>query len=75
MELPISSVDQSPVIMGKMAGQVFIESVKENNSGVSTEKKVVLAPQLYIKKSSKRKSFKFTEIQRWIWIINLCIFT
>lgn len=55
MELPISSVDQTPVIMGKMAGQVFLESVKENGSGVSTEKKVVLAPQLYIRKSSKRR--------------------
>lgn len=55
MELPISSVDQTPVIMGNMAGRVFIESVKENGSGVSIEKKVVLAPQIYIRKSSKRK--------------------
>ncbi|MCF2221430.1 MAG: LacI family transcriptional regulator [Chlorobi bacterium] len=55
MELPISSVDQTPVMMGKMAGQVFIESVKENSFGVSIEKKVVLAPQLHIRKSSKRK--------------------
>lgn len=55
MELPMSSVDQTPVTMGKMAGQVFIENVKENGSGVSIEKKVVLAPQLYIRKSSKRK--------------------
>ncbi|WP_426478932.1 LacI family DNA-binding transcriptional regulator [Chryseobacterium sp. CBSDS_008] len=55
MELPISSVDQTPVLMGKMAGQVFLESVKENGSGVSIEKKVVLTPQLYIRKSSKRK--------------------
>ncbi|UKB82010.1 LacI family transcriptional regulator [Chryseobacterium sp. MEBOG06] len=55
MELPISSVDQTPVLMGKMAGQVFLESVKENGSGVSIEKKVVLTPQLYIRKSSKKK--------------------
>ncbi|MGH1517587.1 LacI family DNA-binding transcriptional regulator [Chryseobacterium sp. JK1] len=55
MELPISSVDQTPGMMGKMAGQVFLETVKENNSGVSIEKKVVLKPQLHIRKSSKRK--------------------
>lgn len=55
MELPISSVDQTPVIMGKMAGQVFLENIKENSSGISIEKKVVLTPQLHIRKSSKRK--------------------
>ncbi len=55
MELTMSSVDQTPVTMGKMAGQVFIESVKENGSGISTEKKVVLAPQLCVRKSSKRR--------------------
>ncbi|SHG25324.1 LacI family DNA-binding transcriptional regulator [Chryseobacterium vrystaatense] len=55
MELPISSVDQTPVTMGNMAGRVFIESVKENGSGMSIEKKVVLTPQLCIRKSSKRK--------------------
>lgn len=55
MELAMSSVDQTPVTMGKMAGQVFIESVKEHGSGVSIEKKVVLAPQLCVRKSSKRR--------------------
>lgn len=55
MELTMSSVDQTPLLMGKMSGQVFLDSVKENGSGVSIEKKVVLTPQLYIRKSSKRK--------------------
>lgn len=54
MELPISSVDQTPVTMGKLAGQVFIERIRENGSGISIEKKVVLEPQLYIRKSSQR---------------------
>lgn len=55
MELSMSSVDQTPVTMGKMAGQVFIESVKENGSGISIEKKVVLTPQIHIRQSSKRR--------------------
>jgi len=55
MELPISSVDQTPDIMGKISAQVFLEYINENFSGISIEKKVVLNPQLYIRESSKRK--------------------
>lgn len=55
MELPMSSMDQTPLLMGNMAGQVFIDHVKDNSSGVSIEKKVVLAPQICVRKSSKRK--------------------
>lgn len=55
MELPMSSVDQTPVLMGNMAGQVFLDHIKDNSSGVSIEKKVVLAPKIIIRKSSKRK--------------------
>ncbi len=55
MELPMSSVDQTPVLMGNMAGQVFLDHIKDNFSGVSIEKKVVLAPKIIVRKSSKRK--------------------
>ena len=55
MELSISSVDQTPVLMGKISGNVFLEIIKDNSSGVSIEKKLVLAPTLYIRESSKRK--------------------
>lgn len=55
MELPISSVDQTPDLMGKMSAQVFLEYVNENFSGITIEKKVVLTPQLHIRKSSQRR--------------------
>lgn len=53
MELSISSVDQSPLEMGRMAAKVFIEQIN-NTDKVKIEKKVVLAPQLHIRKSSTR---------------------
>ncbi|MCX2678400.1 LacI family DNA-binding transcriptional regulator [Galbibacter sp. EGI 63066] len=52
MELSITSVDQSPLDMGKMAAKVFLEQVKEAN--VKIEKKVVLTPTLKIRKSSSK---------------------
>ncbi|MXN90072.1 substrate-binding domain-containing protein [Flavobacterium sp. Sd200] len=55
MEMPMSSVDQTPVLMGKMAGQVFLEGINESNSGMNIQKKVVLKPELLIRKSSLRK--------------------
>jgi len=55
MELPISSVDQTPVLMGKKAGVVFLESISDNFSDASLSKKVVLKPELLIRKSSMRK--------------------
>lgn len=55
MELSISSVDQTPVVMGKISGNVFLERIKDNSSGISIEKKLVLAPTLYIRQSSDRK--------------------
>lgn len=54
MELPISSVDQTPVLMGKMSGKVFLEYISENISGMTIQKKVVLPPKLQIRKSSMR---------------------
>lgn len=56
MELPISSMDQTPLLMGNKAGQVFLDHIKDNSSGVSVEKKVVLSPKIHIRTSSKRKS-------------------
>lgn len=53
MELTISSVDQSPLEMGKMAAKVFLEQIN-NTDNVKIEKKVVLTPELYIRKSSSR---------------------
>ncbi|MCG9972887.1 LacI family DNA-binding transcriptional regulator [Christiangramia crocea] len=54
MELPITSMDQTPQEMGKIAAQVFLEQVKKNST-LSIEKKVVLPPELLIRESSSRK--------------------
>jgi LacI family transcriptional regulator len=54
MELSISTVDQSPLEMGKMAAKVFLEQTN-NNDNLKVEKKVVLAPELQERKSSDRK--------------------
>lgn len=54
MELPITSVDQTPQMMGKIAAQVFLEQVKGNKS-LSIEKKVVLTPELFVRESSNRE--------------------
>jgi LacI family transcriptional regulator len=53
MELPITSVDQTPVTMGKIAAQVFLEQIKGSQT-ITIEKKVVLTPELYIRNSSNR---------------------
>lgn len=53
MELSISSVDQSPLEMGKMAAKVFLEQIS-NTDNIKIEKKVVLNPELHIRKSSTR---------------------
>lgn len=52
MELPITSVDQTPFEMGKIAAQVFLEQIESQI--LTAEKKVVLAPELYIRDSSNR---------------------
>lgn len=56
MELSISTVDQSPLEMGRMAAKVFLEQVENND--VKIEKKVVLEPKLIIRDSSFRKTAK-----------------
>lgn len=54
MELSISSIDQSPLQMGKMAAQVFLEQINATDV-LKIEKKVVLVPELQSRKSSNRK--------------------
>lgn len=51
MELSITSVDQSPTEMGRIAAKVFLEEVN-NDSKIKSEKHVVLSPELMIRKSS-----------------------
>jgi DNA-binding LacI/PurR family transcriptional regulator len=55
MELTISSVDQSPLEMGKMAAKVFLEQIN-NTDNIKIEKKVVLTPQVLIRDSSSREA-------------------
>lgn len=52
LELSISSVDQSPYEMGKIAAQVFLEKIADSDKKI--EKKVVLTPELLIRKSSTK---------------------
>lgn len=51
MELTITSVDQSPIEMGRIAAQVFLEEVNKKIK-TKTAKQVVLTPELIIRKSS-----------------------
>ncbi|WP_405381030.1 LacI family DNA-binding transcriptional regulator [Maribacter sp. LLG6340-A2] len=54
MNPSISSVDQSPVEMGRMAAKVFLEQM-ENDQSIKIHKKVVLPIKLIIRKSSSKK--------------------
>ncbi len=54
MEMPISSVDQFPLEMGKIAARVFLEQI-DSPGEIKIEKKVVLSPKLHIRKSSSKK--------------------
>jgi LacI family transcriptional regulator len=54
MELSISTIDQSPLEMGKMTAKVFLEQTKSSNN-LLIEKKVVLTPELIFRKSSNKK--------------------
>ena len=53
MELSISTIDQFPLEMGRMTAKVFLEQVN-NTEKVKIEKKVVLEPELIIRKSSNK---------------------
>ena len=56
MELSITSVDQSPLEMGRMAARVFLEQIEKTDT-VKIEKKVVLPAELHIRKSSTKTTF------------------
>lgn len=53
MELTISTIDQSPLEMGKMSAKVFLEQV-DNDQNLKIEKKVVLMPELLIRDSTMK---------------------
>lgn len=53
MELAITSIDQSPMEMGKIAAKVFLEQIN-NPDNLTIEKKVVLIPELLIRTSSNK---------------------
>lgn len=55
MELSISTIDQSPLEMGKMTAKVFLEQMN-NTEDFKMEKKIVLNPILHIRKSSSRQN-------------------
>jgi LacI family transcriptional regulator len=55
MELSISTIDQSPLEMGKMTAKVFLEQMN-NTEDFKMEKKIVLNPILHIRKSSSRNN-------------------
>ena len=57
MELGISSVDQTPLEMGKIAARVFLEQLLEDKK-LTIQKKVVLAPKLYIRASSNKSQIE-----------------
>ncbi|PRP68056.1 LacI family DNA-binding transcriptional regulator [Nonlabens agnitus] len=53
MDLSISSVDQSPIEMGRLTAQAFLEEVSIKKK-LKVQKKIVLQPELIIRKSSTR---------------------
>lgn len=55
LERPLTTVGQTPVLMGQIAAQVFLEQIKDNNKSVRVEKKVVLMPELYERETSQKK--------------------
>lgn len=55
MELSISTIDQSPIEMGKVTAKVFLNQIRKTKNS-TLEKTIVLLPQLQIRKSSTRCS-------------------
>lgn len=53
MELSISTIDQFPLEMGRMTAKVFLEQVN-NSEKIKIEKKVVLEPELIVRKSTRK---------------------
>lgn len=57
MELSITSVDQSPIEMGRIAANKFLEEV-ESNQKSKTKESIVLQPELIIRDSSLKRKIK-----------------
>lgn len=54
MELTITSVDQSPIEMGRIAAKVFLKEVNKGSKN-KKESQIVLEPKLMIRQSSLKK--------------------
>jgi LacI family transcriptional regulator len=52
---PLTSIDQHCKRMGNIASDIFLEEIKGNNGEKFIPKKIVLMPELVIRKSSLRK--------------------
>ena len=55
--MEVSSIDQSPIEMGKMAARVFLEQINTPGN-LKMEKKVIIKSELKIRKSSLRNSIQ-----------------
>lgn len=55
MELSITSVDQSPIEMGRITAQVFLDEVADVKK-LKEDKQIVLTPELIIRKSSLKST-------------------
>ena len=53
---PLTTVDQHCERMGNMASEIFLEEVSASGKAIFVPKKVVLMPELVIRKSSLKKS-------------------
>jgi len=55
LENPLSTVGQTPVLMGKIAAQVFLEQINAGKDSEPLEKNVVLKPELFTRSTSLKK--------------------
>ncbi len=55
LENPLTTVGQTPVLMGKIAAQVFLEQVNAGKGSAPLEQNVVLNPELFIRSTSTKK--------------------
>ncbi len=54
LENPLSTVGQTPVLMGKIAAQVFLEQIKSGKNG-PLQKREILEPELFIRSTTLKK--------------------
>ena len=53
MDLSISTIDQSPIEMGRLTAKTFLEEVKSKKK-IKNQQTIILEPELIIRKSSSR---------------------